>query len=45
MHEAGLCGFLVLVEKDFRPLWELAGERGVASLVVEERLVASVALF
>ena len=45
MYEPVFSSLLVLVEEDFRPLWELAGERGVASLVVEERLVASVALF
>ncbi len=45
VYEPVFSSLLVLVEEDFRPLWELAGERGVACLVVEERLVASVALF
>ena len=43
--ELGFRGLLVPVEEDFRPFRELACERAVACLVVEERLVASVALF
>ena len=43
--ELGFRGLLVPVEEDFRPFRELAGERAVACLVVEERLVASVTLF